>query len=230
MAGPKLSAAEMAERRQAMLHAAFQLFSERNIDSVTLSDVAAESGCPLRTVQRYFHEKDALVVETATWAFDSFAAQYRTRRRRPIEETTAAEDYEFFLDSFLDLYRNHADILRFNQFFNIYVRAEHIGADQLHSYGGMIGVVRERFRALCRKGQQDGTLRTDIPADEMFSITLHLMLAAVTRYAVGLVYDVGVDPERELLILRDMLLERYTVSTEPRGEALKRAAEPGDMR
>lgn len=229
MAGPKLSAAEMAERRQAMLHAAFQLFSERNIDSVTLSDVAAESGYPLRTVQRYFHVKENLVDETATWAFEGFMDRYRIQKR-DLSKTTGAEDFEFFLDSFLALYRDEADLLRFNQFFNIYVRAEHIGADQLHSYGGMIGVVRERFRALCRKGQQDGTLRTDIPADEMFSITLHLMLAAVTRYAVGLVYDVGVDPERELLILRDMLLERYTVSTEPCGEALKRAVEPGDMR
>ncbi len=147
----KLSAAEMAERRQVMLQTAFRLFSERNIESVSMADVAAETSYNLRSFQRYFHSKNNLVIETATWVFDSFVAQYRARRRRPVEETTAAEDYEFFLDSFLDLYRNHADILRFNQFFNVYVRSEKIDAGQLQPYGGMIDALRERFRAVYEK-------------------------------------------------------------------------------
>lgn len=32
----------------------------------------------------------------------------------------AGQEFEFFLDSFIDVYRNHADILRFNQFFIVY--------------------------------------------------------------------------------------------------------------
>ena len=43
------------------------------------------------------------------------------------------------------------------------------------------------------------------------------MLAAVTRYAVGLVYTEGADTERELLTLRNMLLREYTVgAAEPK--------------
>ena len=208
----KLIAAEMAERRQVMLQTAFRLFSERNIESVSMADVAAETSYNLRSFQRYFHSKNNLVIETATWVFDSFVAQYRARRRRPIEETTAAEDYEFFLDSFLDLYRERGDLLRFNQFFNVYVRSEKIDAGQMQPYGGMIDALRERFRAVYEKGRQDGTLRTDYPEEVIFSATLHLMLAVVTRYAVGLVYDAGVDPEDELLAMKEMLLARYTTT------------------
>ena len=36
------------------------------------------------------------------------------------------------------------------------------------------------------------------------------MLAIATRYAVGLVYDAGVSPERELIAQKEMLLARYT--------------------
>ena len=36
------------------------------------------------------------------------------------------------------------------------------------------------------------------------------MLAAVTRCAVGLVYKGGEDPEKELILLRNMLLREYT--------------------
>ncbi len=53
-------------------------------------------------------------------------------------------------------------------------------------------------------------LRTEVPEDEMFSVTLHLMLAAVTRYAVGLAYKPeGFDEMRELEIQKEMLLLRY---------------------
>ena len=39
------------------------------------------------------------------------------------------------------------------------------------------------------------------------------MLAAVTRYAVGLVYvpESGADPENELMMLKDLLLSHYCV-------------------
>ncbi len=207
----KLSAAQMAERRQIMLQTAFRLFAERNIDSVSMEDVAAETDYGLRTVYRYFKDKDTLVIETATWAFDSFMAQYRARRRRPIEETTAAEDYEFFLDSFLDLYRNHADILRFNQFFNVYIQSERIDPEVLKPYRDMIEGLRRNFHRVYERAERDHTIRTDESEEKMFSTTLHLMLAAVTRYAIGLVYipESGFDAEKELEKLKEAMLLRY---------------------
>ena len=61
-------------------------------------------------------------------------------------------------------------------------------------------------------GRRDGTLCTDYPEEVIFSATLHLMLAVVTRYAVGLVYDAGVDPEQELLLQKRMLLREFTTN------------------
>jgi len=204
-----ITAAEMAKRREEMLAAAFHLFSERNIDSVQLKEIAAATGYGLRSVNRYFQTKDALVVDVAVWAWESFTKV--NRKRSPEKTGTAAEAYAFFLDSFLRLYREHADLLRFNQMFNVFLRAQRVDAERLGHYTGIADALRERFHAVYCKGQQDGTLRTDVPEEKMFSATLHLMLAAVTRYAVGLAYDAGVDPEEELTELRDMLFARYTL-------------------
>ena len=44
----------------------------------------------------------------------------------------------------------------------------------------------------------------------MFSVTLHLMLATVTRYAVGLAYNEDTDAEVELELLKEMLLSKFT--------------------
>ncbi len=211
MPGPRLSAAQMAQRRQTILQTAFRLFSRRNIDSVLLPEIAQESGCALRTLYRYFPTKADLVVSAATWAFENFMTTNR-KQRRGAKNATAAEDFAFFLDSFLALYRDHADLLRFNQMFNVFVRASHINAENLRPYQGLMDDLRARFRAVYEKGTRDGTLRVEFPEEEMFSATLHLMLAVVTRYAVGLVYQGGVEPERELLVQKEMLLARYTKS------------------
>ncbi len=209
MRGPEQYAAEVAARHDKLLKAAFQLFSQRNIDYVTIEAVAKQAGLTSRTLLRHFCGKPALVVETATWAWQNFLEENRKNRKNP-GELSAAEDYKFFLDSFLALYRDHRDLLRFNQFFNVYVSSEQISGDGLSPYQGLMNTLRERFRAVYAKGKEDGTLRAEIAEENMFSATLHLMLAAVTRYAVGLVYKGGVSPEEELILLRDMLLEKYT--------------------
>ena len=68
------------------------------------------------------------------------------------------------------------------------------------------------FHDLYLRGLKDGTLNKEIPEEEMFSSTFHIMLAAVTRYAVGLVYDSEkTDPEKELVRLKNMLLREFTV-------------------
>ena len=48
----------------------------------------------------------------------------------------------------------------------------------------------------------------------IFSTTLHLMLAATTRYAVGLVYE-SREPGKELERLKGMLMREFTKQGEP---------------
>ena len=101
--------------------------------------------------------------------------------------------------------------MQFNQFFNAYVKSEHIDIGTMLPYQSIIGRLKEQFHEVYIKAEQDNTVRTDVPEEEMFSKILHIMLAVVTRYAVGLVYTPeGVfDPEEELLFLKNMLIEKY---------------------
>lgn len=204
----RITAEEKTRRRELILETSFRLFAEKNIDTVTFDEIAAETGLGKRSLHRYFKSKDDLVVSVAVWAWSGFLAG--NRRRRPKSGSTAAESYAFFLDSFLTLYRKRADLLRFNQFFNVYVKSQRVSPEQMQSYRAVGGEMREWFRGVFEKGREDGTLRTDVPEEKMFSATLHLMLAAVTRYAVGLVYQGASAPEDELLFLRELLLDRFT--------------------
>ena len=71
-----------------------------------------------------------------------------------------------------------------------------------------------QFHGLYECGRQDGTLNTDIPEQTMFSSIFHIMLAAVTRYATGLAIVNESDPEKELVMLAEMMLAGFTRNKE----------------
>jgi len=206
---PELDEQRKAATREKILETALRVFAEKTIDAVNLTDIAKEAGIGMATVYRHFDKKPDLVLAASTWAWQ----KYRQENWRAVDRAgmSAAEVFEYFLDAFLDLYRNHRDLLRFNQYFNAYVKREGIPPERMKPYADVMNALAAQFHTIWTMGEQDGTLRTDVPEKKMFSLTLHLMLAAVTRYAVGLLYDAGIDPEEELTELKDMLMQRYTV-------------------
>ena len=196
-----------AATRQKIVETGFKVFAERTIDAVNLTDIAVAAGLGMATVYRNFNSKTALVLEIGTWMWSEYYHECAQNLQKT--GTTGAEEFALYLESFINLYRNHRDILRFNQFFNIYVQREGIPKEQMQPYNNVIDALVKRFHETYEKGKADGTLRTEESENEIFSKTIHLMLAAVTRYAVGLVYDGGIDPESELVFLKDMLLRAY---------------------
>ncbi len=206
---PELNDLQKEVTRQRILETGFRLFAEKTIEKVKMTDVAEAGGIGVATIYRYYPTKTALVLAISSWSW----GKYLNEMVRKLEEreATAAEEYEYFLDSFLELYRSSKALLRFNQFFNVYIENEKdVSAEAMRPNIAVVDVLTARFEAMFRKAREDHTVRTDVPPKEMLLASLHLMLAAVTRYAVGLVYDGGQDPEKELVLLKNMLLREYT--------------------
>ena len=160
---PEKNAQQKAATTQKILEAGFRVFAERTIEKVKMTDVADVAGIGVATVYRHFTNKPRLVVAVSVWAWERYL---KSQNAQQPEGGTAAEDFAFFLDSFLDLYRNHRDILRFNQFFNVYVQSEEIPMEQMEPYMLMIRHLIDQFHTIYAKGQADGTLRTEVPEQE----------------------------------------------------------------
>ena len=213
MAGRKKDPVRTEATRQEILEASYSLFSRQSIECVSMEQAAKAAGYGVATLYRYYSNKPKLVVAVATWKWARLIEDNRKYRPHPdFEGMTAAEVFDFYLDSFLRLYRNNRDMLRFNQFFNIYVQSETIDEATIRPYGDLIRAFSERFHVIYEKAQLDRTVRTDVPEEKMFRTTLHLMLAAMTRYAVGLVYkpENEDDAMEELETLKQALLREYT--------------------
>ena len=199
------------EKYDHILDEGFKLIAERSIVSVIMPEVAKASGVSPATIFRYFPSKTELVVAIATRKWREYIDWHNSLLTSvEMEKLTGAEYLKFFLDSFLELYRNHKDILRFNYDFNSFVRDVEWTEDQKQPYIQMTVALSSQFHELYERGIKDGTLNTDISEQTMFSSTFHIMLATVTRYAVGLAVVNESDPESELMMLEDMMLSRFT--------------------
>ena len=175
-----------------------------------MNDVAKAAGIAISSLYRYYSTKPKLVMAISTWAWNTYSEENEKREAELVKpDRTAAEMFDFYLESFLDLYRNHKNLLRFNQFFNIYLGSGEISKEEMLPYMDMISGLERRFGRIYRKALQDNTLRTDMSEKQMFSATLHLMMAVVTRYAIGLVYNGDLDAE-ELWMQKEMLMQRFT--------------------
>ena len=205
---------EMAERRERMLSAGFRLFAERSIEAVTMQEVANAAGIGIATLYRYYNTKLALVLAIGTGKWEEYTEEIqRLREEHGVERMTASQELSFYLDFYIDLYQNHADLLRFNQNFNNYVQHEGATAEQLGPYVAAINRIAAFFHDVYVKGKRDGTIRTDLPEEKMFAATAHIMLAVAVRYAQGLVFSAEHEEDRteEFLMLKDMMLRTFVV-------------------
>lgn len=201
-------------KQQHIMEVAFQLFAERGIEQVAMPEVAEASGVARATLYRYFATKLDLVVAVGTWKWTDYVeARNATLPTSELKRMSGAQYLKFYLDAFIDLYRNHSDILRFNYDFNSYLRHEEGTAEQRQSYIDMAAELSAAFHEVYERGAADGTIDTEMSEESMFSSSFHIMLAAATRYAVGLVHVAeGADPDGELVMLEQLLLSRYVSS------------------
>lgn len=203
------------EKYDHILDVGFKLFAERGIGQVILPEVAKAADVGNATLFRYFPTKTELVIAIATRKWESFIKWHNSLlTSEETQNLTGAEYLKFFLDSFLELYRNHKDILRFNYDFNSFVRSAEWTDEQKQPYLQMVDALGRQFHDLYERGMRDGTLNAEIPEQTMFSSVFHIMLAAITRYAVGLAVVNESNTESELIMLSKMMLKEFTTNTE----------------
>ena len=206
-------AIEMADKKKRILEQGFKIFSERTIEKVTMSDVADAAEIGIASLYRYYNTKQDLLLAINSWIWEDFMDNVSADKLEgaQYDEMTGAEAFEDYLDIFIDLYLDHKDMLRFSQFFNVYLQSEDVPPEELKSFTHAVTAMGNRFLETWGKGMRDGTLHSDMPAREVFTVTLHLMLAAATRYAVGLAYTENTDAEKDLRLLKKMLVDQFTV-------------------
>ena len=202
------------EKQLRIMEAGFRLFTERGIEAVSMPEVAEASCVGRATLYRYFETKLDLAIAIAVWQWEEYGEEVRRKRQeRGIESISAAERLDFYLNFYIDMYRERKELLCFNQNFNSFVQHERARPEQIAPFLAAVSGFGEMFHSLYEQGLRDGTIRTDLPEDKMFAATAHIMLAVAVRYAQGLLFSAEREEDRteEFELLKRALLREFVV-------------------
>ena len=203
------------ERRQWILDTAFRIFVEKKIEAVSMGEIAEAVGIGRATVFRCYSNKTERVI--AVGAAERKAYVDEVDENRPIasvQDIPAVGRFIFTLDSYIEMYLNHKELLQYNDNFNHYVTHEGVDPEQLEKLHASVYSADTRLHMMYEKAKEDHTLRTDIPEDEFMRVTVHTMMAACTYYAGGFIW--GAEDNRdympELIRLKEMIINYATAS------------------
>ena len=215
MDGAQKKSSMKDHRRKAIINAAFQIFVEKKIEPVSMGEIAELAGVGRATLFRYYPNKRELVIAVCAAKWKEYLDALDAKR--PLEsigDIPAIDRFTFMLDSYIDMYRHHKDLLQYNDNFNHYVTHEGVKDEQLEEFHASIYSVNTRLEWMYEKAKEDYTFRTDIPRDEFFRVTVHTMMSACVHYAGGFIWGArdNKDYTPELLRIKEMILNYVKTS------------------
>ena len=215
MRDPEKVKKEMEEKDRKILETAFRIFVEKKIEPVSMGEIAKEAGVGRATVFRHYQNKLELVIAVCTAQWQAYFDKLDEERPlSSIDDVPAIERFIFTLDSYIDMYQNHKDLLQYNDNFNHYVTHEGVREKQLEEFHASLYSVDTRLEWMYEKAKEDHTFRTDIPKEEFFRVTVHTMMTACTYCASGFIWgsEDNKDYTPELLRIKEMILNYAKIS------------------
>ncbi len=200
-------------RIEKILDVAFELFSTREIESVTMNDIAQKAKIGVASLYRYFETKEILVVKTATHIWSNRMEDVLPNLVKP--KYTNADGYsqlKVIFDLFVKLYVKHTDFFRFIYLFDAYAVKEKIPKDKMANYESVILLVKQIISVAIQKGVEDGTINQKYAkyGDALYFTLIHTFFSAAQKLALSgnlLDMDSQMNAAKQLTFLADILLE-----------------------
>lgn len=199
-----------AERRKKhLLAAGFDLFSRHGIEAVSLQMVAEAADVGVATLYKYYQNKLNLVVAISAsvwetvWKEDAQAVGLEA-----LESRNAYQLVEFYCDSIIRLYEERPQVLRFSANYKNFICREGVSEEQLAVQLDALKPIGLLFHRKYEAAKADGSIRTDLPEQELFTTLTLTMLGMAERYAQGLVWanNRTGSYSKELSHVKEMLL------------------------
>jgi AcrR family transcriptional regulator len=164
------------EVRDAVLDTTAALIAQRGLLSVTMSQIAEQTGIGRATLYKYFPDVESILLAWHERMIGSHLEQLAAVCDQP---GTASERLAALLETYAQIlrdFRGHAD----NQLAAVLHRDPHVAKAEAH--------LRHLFRDLIAEAAATGEVRRDMTADELAGYCLHALTAASTlpsKAAVG---------------------------------------------
>ena len=196
-----------------ILESAFNLFSEKGIDTITMNDIASTAEIGVASLYRYFATKDEIAIRTAIWAWNKQKEVILPALQSDsYESLTGYEQIEKIFKMFVDLYDKEKTFLRFIYFFDPYINRQKISFERLFDYEGMIALVQDIVANAITKGIADGSINQEYAGQQkdLYFTTMHSLFSMSQKLSLAgnmLAMDSAVDGTLQMKLLAQMMLK-----------------------
>ena len=211
---------QIEARKEAIVSAATYEFIENGIDNSKISDIAKRAEVGTITVYRYFENKPQLVIECATRLWKSEAEKLRPILfPKNFPSQNGFGQVSHILGILASLYDYIPTMLRLLEQFDNYIVREQITKEQLRHYEAGIIEIRAEMLEAFRKGQRDGSIRSDANALEIYATATHAIVSLSQKLLLRgeiIQSDLETDANSQLKLLSDMVLNYIKAENEVR--------------
>lgn len=208
----RLTEEAMQERRVTIIRKAIDLFCQRGIEVVKLSEIAEASHVSENTIYRYFDTKENLVREVFLKLWDNVMVDIE----QDVESTTdyfllsGYEQIRAWLDGFRVLYQHGRYFVLFAYEAKLYLLRHNIKLEKSQQ-DILVHAIREPCIAALEKGKRDGSILSKEDSEDLF----FTIWGAIRGYIIKIVvYDelyLEENPwERRYQTLEQVLLRALT--------------------
>lgn len=196
-----------------ILESAFNLFSEKGIDTITMNDIASTAEIGVASLYRYFATKDEIAIRTAIWAWSRQKdVILPALQSDSYESLTGYAQIEKIFKMFVDLYDKEKTFLRFIYFFDSYINRQKISYERLFDYEGMIAMVQDIVANAINKGISDGSINQEYAEQQkdLYFTTMHSLFSMSQKLSLAgnmLAMDSAVDGTSQMKLLSVLLLK-----------------------
>jgi len=173
-------------RREAAVRAAADLFLERGIENVKMTDVADASSLGVASLYRYFGTKTNMAIEVGTLLWHRIPATLVNIAAAPsFEQATGRDQLERLLQGYTQIYREHPEYVAFLDSFDHLMLAEDVQPEKLRAYDQELHSFFPVFSEAYHKGKVDGSLPRDVDFVMFYRTISHALMRVAAKFIRG---------------------------------------------
>lgn len=165
----KITEAELALRKEQIIHAAFKLFCRYGIEKVTIKDIAKAAKLSESSIYRYYENKANLVLATLSILWQEIGGK--------LEENAEATPYyaqmngykqiDVWLEGLRTLYQENTAYVMFSYEAKLYLQRNGIRLGKA-AYNMLMEDIEAPCIAAIEKGKADGSIPVEVDSIDLF--------------------------------------------------------------
>lgn len=197
-----------------VIEAATACFKKYGIEGTKISEIADAAGVSVRSVQRYFGNKDKLVFfMTSYFARQASKDVYQRFSEQTRKEMKGLEKIQVFVGLQEDYFKTNYEILRLLMQAELalyyYSEKSEDGRELFKKYIFELQSGRQKIKEIIEEGIIDGSIRSDVDADVVSSTIGGLVSSFGRRLSTIYKYGEGwkSGPEKEIRCCSEMVID-----------------------